>query len=98
MSMISFHLAYDHNTHKVFEPHWMGTRHREQNRFCSCAGKPVRTVDGRLISYRCCIPPHAEVDGNLYCWRHKRMIEQGKTVTLFPPGPVESYEDDGNVV
>jgi len=79
--------VYNYDTQKVLEVNWYSPRKEDPNRQCVAAGAVVNACSGH-ISYHCNIPSRVEVGGKKYCWRHKQMLDEGKTVKVFPPGPV----------
>ena len=82
---------YNYDTHQVEDATWMGNKKERPERQCVASGETVSTHMGR-VSYQCAIPSKTEVDGKKYCWRHKQMLDLGKNVKLFPPGPVNETE------
>jgi hypothetical protein len=83
-----FQKVYNYDTQQIEEAAWCGNKKQNFDRQCVAAGKPINAHTGRL-SYQCAIPSKCEMDGKKYCWKHKEMIDLGKKVELFPPGPVK---------
>jgi hypothetical protein len=80
-----FARVYDYDKQQVRDAEWFHTRKAPT---CEAAGKAIKTVHG-LMSFQCGIPAAFEVDGHKYCWRHKRALDNGGKIPLFPPGPVK---------